>query len=105
MERLIKPLHNTPSPTGVLGESDPPENRCVSLNASPTISPTVLKPYYEHAGIQIFHGDCREVLPQLGLMVGCFVLADPPYGAGLSFDYNQRFSHGDQFQRRGAHAK
>lgn len=24
-----------------------------------------MKPYYEHAGIRIFHGDCREVLPQL----------------------------------------
>lgn len=23
------------------------------------------RPYYEHAGIQIFHGDCREILPQL----------------------------------------
>jgi site-specific DNA-methyltransferase (adenine-specific) len=24
-----------------------------------------MKPYYEHAGIQIFHGDAREILPQL----------------------------------------
>ena len=24
-----------------------------------------MKPYYEHAGITIYHGDCREVLPQL----------------------------------------
>ena len=24
-----------------------------------------LKPYYKHSGITIFHGDCREVLPQL----------------------------------------
>jgi hypothetical protein len=22
-----------------------------------------VKPYYEHAGITIYHGDCREVLP------------------------------------------
>ena len=22
-----------------------------------------MKPYYEHAGITIYHGDCREVLP------------------------------------------
>ncbi len=25
-----------------------------------------MKPYYQHAGITIYHGDCREVLPQLG---------------------------------------
>ncbi len=24
-----------------------------------------MKPYYDHAGITIFHGDCREVLPSL----------------------------------------
>src|SRR5271163_1537582 len=24
-----------------------------------------MKPYYEHAGITIYHGDCREVLPSL----------------------------------------
>ena len=24
-----------------------------------------MKPYYEHAGITIYHGDCREVLPEL----------------------------------------
>lgn len=47
-----------------------------------------MKPYYEHAGITIYHGDCREILPQL---VPCFpnpdiLLADPPYGAGISVD-------------------
>lgn len=25
----------------------------------------MVKPYYEHAGITIFHGDCRDVLPHL----------------------------------------
>ena len=24
-----------------------------------------MKPYYEHAGITIYHGDCREIIPQL----------------------------------------
>lgn len=24
-----------------------------------------MTPYYSHAGIQIFHGDCREILPQI----------------------------------------
>lgn len=24
-----------------------------------------MKPYYEHAGITIYHGDCRHILPRL----------------------------------------
>lgn len=37
-----------------------------------------MKPYYEHAGITIWHGDCREILPTLGKVD--LVLTDPPYG-------------------------
>jgi DNA modification methylase len=37
-------------------------------------------PYYSHAGIQIFLGDCREVLPTLGRFD--LLLTDPPYGTG-----------------------
>ena len=29
-------------------------------------------PYYDHAGITIYHGDCREILPSLA-GVGCFL--------------------------------
>lgn len=36
-----------------------------------------MKPYYEHAGIQIFHGDCREILP--GLEAVDLVVTSPPY--------------------------
>lgn len=36
-----------------------------------------IRPYYEHAGIQIYHGDFREVLPLIGVR-GAFI-ADPPY--------------------------
>ena len=39
-----------------------------------------MTPYYSHAGITIYHGDCREVLPTLG--VTGLVVADPPYGIG-----------------------
>ena len=35
-----------------------------------------MKPYYEHAGITIYHGDCREILP--GLKADS-VVTDPPY--------------------------
>ena len=40
-----------------------------------------MKPYYSHAGITIYHGDCREILPHLPPVD--LVLTDPPYG-GLS---------------------
>lgn len=39
-----------------------------------------MKPYYEHNGIQIWHGDCRDILPQLPKVD--LVLTDPPYGHG-----------------------
>lgn len=38
------------------------------------------KPYYDHDGIQIFHGDCREILPELESGSVDLVLTDPPYG-------------------------
>ena len=39
-----------------------------------------MTPYYEHGGITIYHGDCREVLPLVSADV---LLSDPPYGIGL----------------------
>jgi site-specific DNA-methyltransferase (adenine-specific) len=36
-----------------------------------------MKPYYEENGIQIFHGDCRDVLPTLEHVD--VVITDPPY--------------------------
>jgi site-specific DNA-methyltransferase (adenine-specific) len=38
-----------------------------------------MKPYYEHAGITIYHGDCREILPDVWFGVD-LLLTDPPYG-------------------------
>jgi site-specific DNA-methyltransferase (adenine-specific) len=38
-----------------------------------------MTPYYDHAGIQIFHGDCLDVLPTLGQVD--HVITDPPYEA------------------------
>jgi DNA modification methylase len=37
-------------------------------------------PYYEHAGVTIYHGDCREVLPHISPVD--LLLTDPPYGIG-----------------------
>lgn len=39
-----------------------------------------MKPYYEHGGITIYHGDCRDVLPLVSADV---LITDPPYGVGF----------------------
>jgi site-specific DNA-methyltransferase (adenine-specific) len=50
----------------------------------------MIKPYYDENGITIYHGDCREILPELE-PVDC-VLTDPPYGVNLGEKANnQRF--------------
>lgn len=43
-----------------------------------------MTPYYEHAGITIYHGDCREVLPSLR-SANLTVVTDPPYGIGFPY--------------------
>lgn len=45
-----------------------------------------MKPYYDEDGITIYHGDCREVLPQLK---GDVVLTDLPYGIDLEYGQYQ----------------
>jgi len=47
-----------------------------------------LRPYYDHGGITIYHGDCREILPGLGRFD--LLLTDPPYGIGLDTDFTRR---------------
>jgi site-specific DNA-methyltransferase (adenine-specific) len=37
-----------------------------------------MSPYYNHGGITIYHGDCREVLPQLEVVD--LIVTDPQYG-------------------------
>ena len=39
-----------------------------------------MKPYYDHAGIAIYHGDCRDLLAELAAVDA--VITDPPYGIG-----------------------
>lgn len=45
-----------------------------------------MKPYYAEAGITIYCGDCREILP--GLPKVDLVLTDPPYG--INYQSNHR---------------
>lgn len=40
-----------------------------------------MQPYYEHNGITIYHGDCRDVLPNLSADI---LVTDPPYGLAHS---------------------
>ena len=46
-----------------------------------------MKPYYEHAGIVIYHGDCRDILPTLPKCD--LLLTDPPYGINEVFDFGE----------------
>ena len=39
-----------------------------------------MTPYYDHAGITIYHGDCRDILPTLSEKSIDMVLCDLPYG-------------------------
>jgi len=39
-----------------------------------------VKPYYEHGGVTLYHGDCREILPALDLAGIGTLVTDPPYG-------------------------
>ena len=43
----------------------------------------MIKPYYEHNGITIYHGDCLEIMPQLDPVD--LVVTDPPYGDGVGY--------------------
>lgn len=46
-----------------------------------------MKPYYDHPGITIYHGDCREILPQLPKVD--LVLTDPPYGIAYDASHSK----------------
>ena len=41
-----------------------------------------MKPYYQDDAVTIYHGDCREILPELPKVD--LVLTDPPYGIGVN---------------------
>jgi site-specific DNA-methyltransferase (adenine-specific) len=41
-----------------------------------------MTPYYEHGGITIYHGDCRDVLPILLMHKFDLVVTSPPYNLG-----------------------
>lgn len=52
----------------------------------------MMTPYYEHGGVVIYHGNCRDVLPTLD--VCDLLLTDPPYGLGRDGKPSSTSSHG-----------
>jgi DNA modification methylase len=61
-----------------------------------------VKPYYEHGGITIYHGDCMEILPQLKPVD--LVLTDPPYGINMNTDYYTSRKNGQDNRADKKHA-
>lgn len=59
-----------------------------------------MQPYYEHAGITIYHGDCADVIESFGLHWGAkpfdLLLTDPPYGIGRDGQRGQSGPSGSQ---------
>ena len=45
-----------------------------------------IQPYYERDGIVIYHGDCRDILPELEPVD--LVLTDPPYGIAYATNFS-----------------
>jgi site-specific DNA-methyltransferase (adenine-specific) len=50
-----------------------------------------VKPYYDHGGVTVFHGDCRDVSLFLPAFRADVVIADPPYG-DTSINWDRRVS-------------
>lgn len=53
----------------------------------------MIKPYFQDDDVTIYHGDCREILPQLDVKVD-LVLTDPPYGIGKDGQKQSTGGHG-----------
>jgi len=51
-----------------------------------------MTPYYQDDWVTIYHGDCREIVPQLGMFD--LLLTDPPYGLGRDGKPRSTSSHG-----------
>jgi len=61
-----------------------------------------MTPYYDHAGIVIYHCDCREILPHLP-KVDC-VITDPPYGVNLGNHLGAKDMRTGHVLRKGAYS-
>ena len=55
-----------------------------------------MKSYYQDDFCQIFHGDCRDVLPSLSKPNDC--ITDPPYGVGIHYGEHYDDSRKDYWE-------
>jgi site-specific DNA-methyltransferase (adenine-specific) len=53
-----------------------------------------MTPYYEDDAVTIYHGDCREILPELADNLVDLVITSPPYNMGLTPGGNGRGMYG-----------
>lgn len=60
----------------------------------PLAARLTVRPYYSHAGITIYHGDCREILPSLAGQAR-LIFTSPPYNLGNTTGggFPDRFGH------------
>ena len=53
-----------------------------------------MKPYYQDKYVTIYHGDCRDILPELPKVD--LVLTDPPYNVGKDYgEYKDNLTDGE----------
>lgn len=57
------------------------------MSACPPKRVSKLKPYYQDNSVAIYHGDCRDIIPQLGRFD--LMVTDPPYGIGEAAGKNK----------------
>lgn len=55
------------------------------LKASTSGRKALIEPYYDHAGITIYHGDCRDILPHLEPVD--LVVTSPPYDELRTYEH------------------
>jgi site-specific DNA-methyltransferase (adenine-specific) len=55
-----------------------------------------LEPYYSDDYVTIYHGDCREVLPSLGVEAS-LIAVDPPYFNVLNEDWDRQWGSAEDF--------
>lgn len=48
-----------------------------------------MEPYYSRAGVTLYLGDCRDVLPTLAKGSAGVLVTDPPYGMGYQSNYGK----------------
>lgn len=52
-----------------------------------------MTPYYDEAGVTIYHARCEDILPSIEPATVGLLLTDPPYGMGLDTDYSRGGEH------------